>query len=234
LIANPGIHASVPARAGGGAIDIAADGVSVTLRGLALTAWSYDPAIYTYGVLMRQGAALRIERCALSGFTFGAGIDAAADVYVADSSFRSNIVGIFVARANLSVARSRFIDNQDTGIQVQAYEFADATVTSASISDSLVSGSSDGVSVGDHPAVNSSTVKVSLARSTISSNGNGIIAFQQKASNPVAVVVGESTVTANDKGFVQQVLALFESAGNNTLRQNATNTTGTITAAPPI
>jgi hypothetical protein len=75
----------------------------------------------------------------------------------------------------------------------------------------------------------SGTQKMSITRSTLSQNRTGARAARVFSTASVTMTVTGSTVTGNLTGFRQEGGAVFESMGNNTVRQNDANTTGTIT-----
>jgi len=228
ITANPGVFAGISVSSGA-AVTIAHPAADVTLRGLVITGLGGAD-----GVAMTEGFRLVIENCVISRFTgSGVAIDAAtAIVRVADSVFRQNGYGITVARAHADVTRSRFIDHTYDGVLAKTTTYLYDTVVS--VSDSVATGNNRAFAAMDAGA-DGGVVRMSVTRSTASNNVAGIMASRSTPSNTVAMTLSESTVTVNLGGGLTEVGgAIFESLGNNTVRQNNPNASGTISTVAPM
>ena len=229
IIANPGAYAGiVTASPVGAAITIDTPSVNVLVRGLSLQTTLYNG----YGIYMHQGASLTVENCTISGFQMGIAVDAQAAVKVSGSSIRDNHTGIFVSNATLDVSRSELLRNTNEGVWSKL--MAPGGFVVVSISDSLLVGNGGAISVGGGAILSdddghSGTQKMSITRSTLSQNTTGVRASRLYSTATMTMTVTGSTVTGNQTGFLQEGGAVFESLGNNTVRQNDTNASGTIT-----
>lgn len=87
-----GVYAGITVSSGNG-VTIATAGVNVTLRGLRINGVGG-----ANGILMTDGASLRVENCSISGFgtsaTAGINVRAAAKVFISDTVVSQNNVGI--------------------------------------------------------------------------------------------------------------------------------------------
>ncbi len=127
--------------------------------------------------------------------------------------------------ATADVAKSYFMGNRGAGLIVNA----NGATTTASVTDSIASGnlsgftsaSLDGVALG----------RMALTRSTAANNR-----FAGFDTGPGALItVAESMATGNQVGFANVPgpvgVGIFESYGNNAVRQNDSATLGFITPA---
>jgi len=204
IIAAPGVFAGIGVGAGGNAtgVQIATPGVRVVLRGLTVTGQGGD-----YGIYMSDGESLSVENCVFSNFPligqFGLAVSGPATVSVIDTLFRDNYNGIYLAYgATGSVAGSRIFGGVNG---IKAYTSNAGATTAVSISGTTVSGATAGIAAQavTHAAA---TTRITLSNSVVTNNNTGISLF---ASNGAT--------------------AVFETLGNNTVRQNVTNSSGTIT-----
>ena len=227
ITANPGFHAGI-STAAGNAVTIDTAGVKVILRNLNLNGLSTE--LETHGVNMTNGASLIVENCVISNFSArGIFVDTAATVRVSDTVVRGNFNGIQVQNgASLDVARSRIINNSATGLI--AYATPASTFTTVAVSDSVASGNTSyGFLVNDAAVA---TAKMSVTRSTASQNGAGFGAVTSSGGT-VIMSVGNAMASGNGQGFYNSA-STFESLGNNLVRQNASDTVGTITTVPGV
>jgi len=220
LTANPGFYAGIAASSGN-AVTIATAGVEVILRGLNLNGVGASN-----GVVMTDGSRLSIENCVISNFaSSGVVVSTVAEVRVVDSLFRDNFVGVRLSGgATSSVSGSKFFGHGQSGVFV-INNIADTT-TIAAISDSIASYNH----VGFHSNSTNATgiARMSVTRSTSSNNNFGVVS---EGGTVALVTTSNSMVTGNAaSGLYQAGASTHESLGNNTVRQNAINTSGTITA----
>ena len=246
IIAAPGVFAGVGVGAGGNAtgIEIATAGVNVVLRGLSITGQGGN-----YGVNMTNGARLSVENCVISNFSTGTGVrvDTAANVRVIDSLFRDNQSGArFYGGAAASISGTRFYGHV-FAVRVDA---TTATTTTVVVERSVASGGGDGFGASSSHAGGISRLHVT--DSVVSNNSFGIYAYATTGVAEASVsdslvtgnaseglrafgsgaklIAGNNTVTKNAVGLAQASAAVLESDGTNTVRNNTTDTSGTITA----
>ena len=246
ILAIPGAVGSVVA-VGGPAISIATGGVKVALRNLVIV-----PLPGSFGgdaISMTNGSRLHIEDCLIAG-NFGEGVlvNAPAEVTITNSTIRNNGQhGVYLLNgARGTIARSTISGNTLYGISVVAAQTP--TTTTADITDSTISSNPVGVealsiiaggvikvSVRNSQIVRSATtgaiaqsnagaaVTLSISSSVVSNNGQGIASVSSGAK----VWASGNTVSDNTTGLAQSG-GVFETAGNNAVRNNGTNKSGTI------
>ncbi len=232
LIAPTGVYAGISVFPGADGVTIATPGVNVVLRGISINSQGGNN-----GINMTAGASLTVENCVITNFssigTAGILVSIAASVGVRDTALRGNNIGIYVlGGATAIVARTTVAGIAGSGFGIFVYNLNAGITTSAAITDSTFSGGQVGI-FGRSEAANAN-VRVSVIRSTIAKNSFGIQA-QSFFGAPSVVTVSETMVTNNGTGLVQSGTgAVLESLGNNTVRQNTTATTGTITTVAPL
>jgi hypothetical protein len=205
------------------------------------------------GIVMTAGDALTVESCLLDGLQGAAiSINAAAVVRLTDTIVRnSGSFGLIVqggARAN--IARSTVARNQSYGIYVVG---SGANTTRADIVHSIIDNNLNGglLAYSTHA---SGVVAVSLAESQVTGNAAWGAIAQSNLGAPVTllasnnlianntnvglgsyttgarVLASGNTIGGNSYGLYTNGSGLFESSGNNSVRNNViSNTSGTIT-----
>jgi hypothetical protein len=228
ITANPGFYAGIAVPTGN-AVTIDTTGVNVTLRGLNINGNVRGVGINN-GVSMTNGSGLSIENCAISNFEgHGVYVATPATVRIVDSIIRDNVrTGVYLYNgATATVSGSKFLGNITAGVSVDAPA---GTTTTAAISDSVMMNSYNGVSAAT--SYTTAIVRRSVIRSTLSDNCFG--AAVGGAATTV-LTLSDSMVTGNScAGLFQSGGATLESLGNNTVRQNGGNTSGTITTVSPM
>ncbi len=248
ILAVPGALGSLVAISGS-AIEIATAGVKVALRNLVIVPLPGQSG--TNGVSVTAGAQLTVERCLIANLPgHGIVVNSATSVRVTDSAIRDNgDVGLWLLKgARATITRSTFSGNASTGVFVIGD--IPGSLTSADIADSTLDGNGNGVLEWSEDA--SAVVKVSIRDSRLVRNaGFGVSAKSTlggdvtlSASNNIIsnnltgvqglfagtkVWASGNTVSVNTTGFSSSS-ALFESAGNNAMRNNGTDVVGTVTA----
>jgi hypothetical protein len=254
ILAIPGVVGSVVAT-GGPAIVIGTAGVAVTLRNLVIVPLA--GAGGTYGIFMTAGDRLTLEGCLLAGLPgIALFVNAAAEVHVADSTIRDGgNHGIQLqGSARAGISRTTITGNTSNGVALYT---GGTETTSVDIVDSVINRNDHGVAaLNTHAAAslylsvfnsqlsgnhaNGMTVNTSVAASggpvTLAASNNivtnvlaspgsaGIAAFNAGAK----VWASGNTVSGNNYGLYNYN-AIFETAGNNAVRNNTVNTSGTIT-----
>lgn len=247
ITANPGFYAGISAFTGN-AVTINTPGIRVTLRGLNLNGIGA-----VNGVFMSSAAAgtlLQVENCVISNFT-GTGITVHdAGVRVTDTTIRDNGSNGLVIESGGSgtVTRSTISGNSNIGVFV--YVTDPATLTTAEIADSTLDGNLQGfvafvqgVSAGVKASVHDSRVVNNTTNGMVSNSGtSGSVALSASnnliSNNEVAGIVvyntggkvwaSGNTISSNGTGILNTT-GLFESAGNNAVRNNTADTSGAIT-----
>ncbi len=250
ILAVPGALGSLVA-AGGNAVNIATAGVKVALRNLVIVPLPGGGG--TGGIVMTAGDGLTVENCLIANLPGnGIAVHTAAAVRVTNTTIRDNGgTGVYLLNgARATVTRATVSGNTYDGIVVEGT--LAGTTTTADISGSTLDGNAFGVfalsgnasavvrvSVRDSRIVRNSTgaglvarsdfgaaVTLSAARNIVSNNGAGIGAIGAGAR----VWASGNTVNDNGNAGFYNSGALFESAGNNAVRNSAiADTAGTIT-----
>jgi hypothetical protein len=251
LLAVPGALGSVVAL-GGDALVISTTGV-VTLRNLNIL--PFPGNVNQKGVNKNGAGSLTIQDCNIFGFSNGVGVYlvGAVNATVTRTVFRDNALGLagtdgpivgisdslFANHAGyaaygaanaasstvrLSVSRSVM---RNSGIGVAVDSQGTGTAAHLDLSDSRIEGSgsagSDGVQVF---ATAGATALGSVTGSVISGTE---FAVKSVGAATTKVFVSGSTITDNTNGLIQLDPAILESAGNNNVRNNTSNTVGTVT-----
>ena len=250
LIAPPGVYGGITVFASATGVNIAAPLINVVLRGLTINGQRG-----TYGIFMNSGGGrLSVENCVIANMTdtgiyaFGSG-----DIRIVDSTFRSNgVQGIFLFNGMRgTIARTIVSASGSTGILVSGItagtntlvDIADTTV------DATTFGNGDGIVVASSNAT--AAVKVSVRDSRVTRNSRYAMSAQSTAGGPATlnasnnivsnngyglaalssgarVIAGGNTVTGNPISGLFNSAGVFESAGNNIVRDNGANS-GAIT-----
>jgi hypothetical protein len=223
ITANPGFYAGISASTGS-AVTIATAGINVTLRGLNI---NWVGGVNGIGIDMTNGNRLSIENCVISNFVgpsgLGVRVNTAATVRILDSIIReSGGVGVDIEGGATAIISGTKILGNNNGVLVSTTA---GTTTTAAISDSVFMNAN--VSLQVNANTGGATARVSVDRSTVSNSTYGLVAFQTNGTS--VLTVSNSMVTGNATGLYQFGTATFESLGNNSVRQNGADTSGTIT-----
>ena len=229
ITANPGVFAGIAASSGN-AVTIATPSVNVILRGLNINAVGAS-----FGVNMTNGSSLSVENCVISNFGTGIAVmDTSARVRIIDTLIRGNGIGILLQNGPIAtIAGVRSIANSVHGIQVQG---TTATTTLATIHDSVLSDNSLG-GIYTRSLDAGAAVRVAVTRTVASYNSAGIAV--DASTGLMSLVLNGNTVTQNLAGVPYVGVfagpgSAVETTGNNTVRQNGTDVTGTVTPVPAI
>jgi hypothetical protein len=251
IIAPEGIYAGISVFSGDG-ITIATAGVAVVLRGLSINRLGGGGN----GVSMTDGSSLIVQNCVISNFSeYGSKglyvfVSGSARVRLLDSLLYGNYTGaLFGGGPTVLVSGSRILDNTGAGIYAGA---AGAGVTTqVEVIRSEASGSGDAGFTAY--ASTSGRVELNLRDSVASRNKFGVFATSYTGGTSLArvssslisgntdegfrasgsgakMVVSGNKVTDNDTGLLQGSSAVFQSTGDNTVTDNGTATSGTITS----
>ena len=245
LIAPTGVYAGISVFPGADGVTIATPGVNVVLRGLSINGQGGNT-----GINMTAGNRLTIENCVISNLgASGILVNAAATVRVTDSIVRDNFLNGISLQNGVKATITRVVVSGNVS-NFGIYLYGDIPSTSTvDIADSTVDGNSSGIYVRSNDST--AILKLSVRDSRILRSPNfglyvastaGAAASLYASNNMVSnnvygllatgagakIISSGNTVTGNTyTGFSNQS-AIFESAGNNTVRDNGANT-GTIT-----
>ena len=193
-------------------IIVNAPGGTVVLRGLTMKA--LNPGVGT-GVDIQAAAAVFIENCVIDGWSTGVSMLVAGELYIKQSTIRNNTTnGVLASNAGVvvSIDGSRF--ERNLGSPAVEIRFGKAAIIR-----SLFAQNVHGVGVADGGGVTIDQSEASNNSSTGFINGS-------VGANTLRVL--NSTITGNTTGL-NNLAGTLESFGNNVVRGNTTNTSGTIT-----
>ena len=250
ILAVPGALGSVVA-VGGPAISIATADINVKLRNLVIV--PLPGAGGLHGVSMTAGASLAVQNCLLENLVDAAiVVSTPAVVRIADTTIRDNFRGVVLSNgARAVMVRAMISRSSDIGILLFG---TGGTTIIADIAESTLDGNPYGVflfsqladdamkvSIRDSKVVQNSQIgllaqatggapiSLSASNNIVSNNGIGI-----RGSGATSKVwASGNTVSDNVTGLFQVNSATFESAGNNAVRNNGADVTGTVTVPVP-
>jgi len=245
LIAPTGVYAGISVFPGADGVTIATAGVNVVLRGLSINGQGGNN-----GINMTAGNSLTVENCVISNLTqSGILVNAATNVDITDTIVRRNGgSGITLQNGVKATITRAVVSGHVNNAGIYLYGYTPSTST-ADIADSTVDGNSFGIyarsdvstavvklSVRDSRIVGnlnngltaqsntSAAASLYASNNMVSNNATGLIAFNGGAK----IISTGNTVTGNTSAGFYNANAVFESAGNNTVRDNGANN-GTIT-----
>jgi hypothetical protein len=223
ITSNPGFYAGIAASTGT-AVTINTAGINVTLRGLTIN--NMGGIGSGVAVFSGTGIKLSIENCVISNFTFGVSVTTDATVRIVDSLIRDGGTGVHLEHgATAAISGSKIVGNYPF-YGVYVYGTTAGTTTTAAISDTILTNNGTGVFAVSTDAT--AVARASVTRSTLSNNDDG--ADVDANTGTAVLTISNSMVTGNVNGLSQgHAGSTLESLGNNTVRQNGTDSSGTIT-----
>ena len=246
LIAPTGVYAGISVFSGASGVSIATPGVNVVLRGLNINGQGGGN-----GIIMTAGNKLTVENCVISNLgSTGIGIFGDITLRVTDTIIRDNgNSGILLINgAHGVITRATLSGNIGNGIRIEGS--LAGSITTADIADTTVDGntgagvlafSNNGtavvnVSVRDSRAVRNvaagiaanaagGITNLSVSNNIVSNNDKGIVGM----NTGTRILASGNTVSNNSSFGLQNNGGLFETTGNNAVRNNGTNKDGAIT-----
>ena len=237
ISAPSGVYAGISATAGTTAVDIVSGATNVILRGLTINGQESNSTGISIGTTSR----VHIERCAISNIGGGITITAPAWVFIEDTSLQQT-GGIFAenVHAFISINRVRLERSLGSGVRVRngpevaisnslisitggngviVESFDGASTTIATVSDTQIRFSNDGISATAMGA--GSTVRLDVVRSTISSSGfEGILAVADTGT--LVGAVSDSLITRNgSEGILGSGAGVALTISGNTVSNSA-------------
>jgi hypothetical protein len=248
ILAVPGALGSVVAT-NGNAIEIATAGIEVALRNLVIV--PLPGAGGTNGIHMTAGDVLTVENCLIANLPqTGIDVSTPAIVRVTDTTLRDSVAnGALIQGGARAIFTRTRIGGMGTDTGIGVYGSSAGTTTTADIADSILEG--HGVAVFAFSFAATAPVKVSVRGSRLVRNASvGALAISNAgaavslsisdnivSNNVTGIRVGSAnarawasgnTVSDNGTGFANAG-GLFESAGDNAVRNNTTaDTAGVI------
>jgi hypothetical protein len=197
---------------------------AVTIRGLTSKALTPGTGI---GIIFSGGKLLTIENCVINGWQTGVEENFSAQLFVRSSIFRNNQYGIQVesgsGTAYASIEHSRFEASGNFGVFV-------GNRGQVGIRECVASGNFDGFFVGPDSGT---TADLTVENSLIVNNSFLSVGSGGVAGGIGTVRVSNCTVTGNLYGLYQESTGVTLSRGNNTVRNNGTDSVGTIGSYSP-
>ncbi len=234
LTAAPGVYAGMSVFPGVTGIKINNPATNVVLRGLTINGQGGDN-----GIWMNSSGNLSIENCVISNFwgypRRGILVTQAAKVRMVNTLVRNTDTGIELQEgATAMISKSKFLGN-DFGI----FANGAASTTTATVRDSVVTGSRQGIVAYSQTV--SANNRINVIRSTISNNNNiiGNIGVSAQADFGTALItLSKSLVAGNYWGFYISAppgtSASVLSFGNNTVIDNTIPTNEPTTPIAPL
>jgi Right handed beta helix region len=246
LIAPKGVYAGILVFPDGNGVTIATPGINVVLRGLSINGQGGF-----FAIEMTAGNRLTVENCVISNSVRGISVFGNTTVRVTNTSIDSRGDGIVLGSgAHATITRST-ISGTGGGAGVFVAGDTAGSTTTADIARTTFAGNLDGIDARSQNA--SAVVKVSVRDSHFLKNRNfalfassdaGAAVILSASNNIVSggrfgitargtgtkVWISGNTVSDNsDVGLLSTDSAVFGSAGNNAVRNNGLDTSGTIT-----
>jgi len=224
ILAVPGAVGSVVAL-GGAAILITAPSLTIALRNLVIVPLPASGA--TVGVLMAGASTLTIEGSLIANLpNDGVHVLGTGKVEIANTIIRNN-AGYAVWLQNGASA-----DISGTKVLNNAYGIlafsATATTTTATMSDTIISGADEGVF--SYATIAGGVARISVTRCTIQ-NTTSALHSETTGVGTALVAVSSSMITNNNFAWIQSGAgAVVRTLGNNHLTDNATSL-GSLTTA---
>jgi hypothetical protein len=219
ILAVPGAVGSVVAT-GGPAISITAGSLTVALRNLVIVPLAGGGG--TSGVEMTGASTLFIENSLIANLpTDGVKVVGAGKVKITNCILRNNGgYGVWIQDGALGEISGTQILANANGILAQGTgNGTPGNVTMATISDSIISGGSVGVSAS---ALSTGLAQLSVTRSTIEGTVFPVFSSVTGAQGGSAITISGNTITNNSYPWVQSGAGSFmTSLGNNHIRDNA-------------
>ncbi len=247
IIAPEGIYAGISVSSGTG-VTIATAGVDVVLRGLSINrlAGSGD------GIEVTAGDSLTVQNCVITNFSsggYGLRVTGSTQVRLLDSLLQGNSVGArFENGPTALISGSRFLSS--IGSALYASASGAGVVTQVEVSRSEASGNGGTGFYAD--ANTSGRVELNVKDSVASRNAYGVYVLSSAgtilamvsnnlvsgnwinglyaSSSGAKLVATGNKVSHNGTGLRQGSSAVFHSTGDNTVTDNTTATSGTITS----
>jgi hypothetical protein len=226
ILAVPGAVGSVLAI-GGRAITITAASLKVALRNLVIVPLAGGGG--THGVYMTGASSLTIEDSLIANLPqHGVWVAGTGTLKITNTILRNNGSYAVMAQngANVSISGAKMLGNGAGG--VQALGGSASTTTTAVVSDSVISGGTQGVYA---VALASANAQVYVTRCTIENVGTALYSLTGSIGSAL-ISVSNSMIAKNLWGLEQSGTgSIIKSAGNNYIDGNTNAPIGVLTPA---
>jgi hypothetical protein len=182
----------------------------------------------TDGVVLTGASTLTIEDSLIAGVPeFGVRVDGSGVHKVANSTLRGNgKFAILLTGGSATVSGTQMLANGSGGFSAQ---LSTAATSASSISDSVISGGSDGIHMRTNTA--GAVARVTVTRSTVERTSYALLSYIGGGGSASIAVSGSMIVNNNYGWYVEGSGAIIRSLGNNHFSDN-TNTSGALTPVP--
>jgi len=215
----PGVHAAITATSSD-AIDVSGTGTEVvTLRNLALIG-----AAGGQGIVVTQTAEVRVLNCLVKDFPSYGITHLSGRLIVDRSTFLDDGFGVSVNGSVVPV--QAVISNsliEKCGNCVAILGAATATITNC-----VIAGGSNGVDVGSSPLVSGVITAAVIESSTLAYNNVAVLATASGSNNSVIVYLAQDNISFSPTGVSTSGAATVKTFGNNRFEQ--VTTVGTLSA----
>jgi hypothetical protein len=217
ILAVPGAVGSVVAL-GGPAISITADSLKVALRNLVIVPFPGGGG--THGVSMTGASTLTIEHSLIANLNGdGVHVVGGGTLKIANTIFRNGHYAVYLENgATAEISGTQMLAHQNGG--VIAYGTAAATTT-ASVSDSTVSGADSGFASWTNVA--GAVTRIVVTRCTIESTNTGLNTATNGLGSAIIAVSNTMITNNNYAWIVQGTGSVIRTLGNNHITDNNTS-----------
>ena len=218
ILAIPGAVGSIVAFGGGPAV-IVNSALSVSFKNVSISNNVTNPG--TDGIQITTGT-LNVQDSSFAVAGIAINVNGSAQVSVHNSVFRNSYRGLLIqGGAAVDISNSKF-----ASVSYAIVAFASGTTnTVANVRDCAIANATSGVvAIGASGA----TVRMAAYNTTVS---NSSYAFASQSTG-ATLSVANSAATMSAYGMYQTAPAVLESLGNNLVRDNANNISGTVTVVP--
>ncbi len=225
ILAIPGAVGSV-VPIGGPAIQILADDLTVALRNVVIAPFPGGGGFL--GIVMSGSSTLHVEGSLIANLpSCGICLNGTGRLKVTNSIIRNN--GDFAVSllngASAEISGTKMVDNFEGGVLAWSRDVA--VLTTATVSDSIISGKLRGATASNTLA--GGTSRVLVTRTTIEGTSAALIANTIGAGTALVVVSGSTVTNNGESHLVNGAGAVVRSMGNNHISENTTSSPGTLT-----
>jgi hypothetical protein len=219
ILAVPGVVGSLVAL-GGPAISMPGSGSTVVLRNLMIV--PFPGAGVVDGVQLLSSSRLTVEHCVIANLGGnGVSLTGNGKVKIVDSILRNNGgYGLKLLNGGVGeISTSQLLNNGNGGLFVNSKI---ATLTTATVTDSNISGNGEGLYAQSEVA--SAITRIFVARSTLEANNFALDSETVAGAGTALITVNGSTIVGNIYGIFQSGAgSSIRTYGNNQFSDNETS-----------
>jgi hypothetical protein len=218
ILAVPGAVGSIVAFDAGQAISIVASNLSVSLRNLVFAPFVLSPG--NEAVNMSGASTLVIEHCLIAGLGINAVTISGGGRLVMNHTIVRNSGGLGVLLSNgasAEIAHSELLANGVGAVRAQT---TSVSTTTASITDSIISGTGNDSGVWAYATVAGAVTRIFVTRTTIQGFGFGV-ASQTNPNGSTSLSLSGSMLVNNETPWFQiGANSVIRTLGNNHIVDN--------------